>query len=424
MTLFARLSLIFFSAVLLSAEPDGYIASVEKDWPQFRGPRRDGISLETGLLQSWPENGPKLLWKANGIGTGWSSPIIVGDSIFITGDANNEAQISCLDLAGKPKWKVPNGRSWTGDYPGSRATCAYSDGVVYHLNAHGRLAALDATSGKELWKIDSILKDFESKGITWGLSECVLVDGQKLYCTPGGPKTLMVALDKKSGAVLGQSEPIAGEFAAYDSPILVRIGGRRVLIGSGSHHGFGIDAENGKLLWSVPVRNNWGATCCAPVYGDNAVFYGAPDGTLGAQYKLDLNADPKATLGWKTLVDPLTGSGVFKDGMLYTNGCKKSRALHALDWKAGASRYELKLSAPTNGHATAALLWADKRLYALFENGLAALLNPTADKFEIAGQFKLVDNKKSDAWAHPVILNGKLYLRYHDSLWCYDVRKD
>jgi len=233
----------------------------------------------------------------------------------------------------------------------------------------------------------------------------------------------MVALDKKTGKMIWTSDSIPGESAAYASPLLVSMSGKRVIIGSASHHGFGIDAENGKILWQVPVRNNWGATCFEPVYSDNGVFYGAPDGTLGVKYSIDFSADPAAKEAWRTIVDPLTGGGIFRDGLLYINGCKKSRALHCIDWKTGASKYELKLSTPTNSHATCALLWADNRLYGLFENGIAALFNPAADKFEVAGKFQLVDAKKSDAWAHPVILNGRLYLRYHDSLWCYDIRK-
>jgi outer membrane protein assembly factor BamB len=412
-----------FSAALHASEPDGPIASPEPGWPQFRGPRRDGISTETGLLKSWPEGGPKLLWKHEGLGRGWSSPIVVNDSLYITGDVQGEVQILCLDLQGREKWKAGNGGAWMSNYQGSRASCAYSDGVVYHMNGFGRIVALDASSGKVLWKNESILKQFESKNINWGISECLLVDGPRLIATPGGPQTLMVAFDKKSGEKVWMSEPVPGDTAAYAPPLLVRTGGRRVIVGASSHHGFGVDADSGKLLWTVPVRNNWGATCCEPVYADGKVFYAAPDGPLGAQYALDLAATPPtATQTWKTQVDTLIGSGIYKDGMLYTNGCKKSHALHCIDWKTGESRYEITLSNPTNNHATGALLWADEHLYGLFESGIVALLHPTADKFEIAGQFKLADAPKSDAWAHPVVVNGRLYLRYHDTLSCFDIK--
>jgi outer membrane protein assembly factor BamB len=421
---FLALLICVVSCCVFSAEGDGPIASPEKGWPQWRGPRRDGISTESGLLKSWPPEGPKVLWKIDGLGKGWSSPIIVGDSMWITGDVQGETRIFCLDLDGKVKWTVSNGAAWTQNYHGSRATCTYSEGVIYHLSAQGRLVALDAATGKEIWNIASILRQFESKNINWGLSECLLVDGPRLIVTPGGPKALMVALDKKNGNVVWSSEPIPGDNAAYAPPMLYKMGARRIIAGNSSHNGFGIDADSGKLLWKVPVRNNWGATCCAPAYSQGSVFYAAPDGAPGTQYKINLDVDPVVTeVSWRTPVDPLTGAGIFRDGVLYTNGCKKSRALHAIDWKTGQSKYEITLSTPTNNHATCALLWADERLYGLFENGIMALLNPTAEKFEIAGQFKLVEAPKSDAWAHPVLLDGRLYVRYHDSLWCYDVRQ-
>lgn len=415
---------VLFAANLLAAEIDGPIASPEKDWPQWRGPRRDGISTETGLLKKWPADGPPVLWKAGDLGRGWSSPIIVGDALYITGDRAGEVNVFCLDLNGAVKWTAKNGAAWTTNYPGSRASCVYSEGVVYHMNAFGRVAAFDAKTGAELWKLDSVLRQFESKNINWGLSECLLIDGPRLIVSPGGPKAMLAAVDKKSGQTVWTSDPIPGDSAAYASPALYKMGERRVLIGATSHHGYGIDADTGKQLWTVPVRNNWGATCCAPVVQGNTVFYAAPDGAPGTAYTIDLTANPVATtVLWKTHVEPLTGAGILKDGVLYTNGCKKSRALHALDWKTGASKYELLISTPTNNHATCGLLWAEDRLYGLFENGIAALLRPTADKFEVDGQFKLADAPKSDAWAHPVLLNGRLYLRYHETLACYDVKE-
>ena len=412
-----------FGVIFESASAkDGPVASPEKDWPQWRGPRRDGISEETGLLKKWPKEGPPLVWKKGDLGRGWSSPIIIGEQIFISGDKDGEVLLHCLDLSGTPLWVARNGGAWTSNYAGSRASCAYSEGVVYHMNAHGRVAAYDAASGSELWSVANLLQEFEAKNINWGLSECLLVDGPRLIASPTGTKALLVALDKKSGRTLWSAEPIPGDTAAYVSPVLVQIGQKRVLLGNTSHHGYGVDADTGALLWKVPVRNNWGASCCAPVYHEGAVFYAAPDGAPGTLYRINLNASPVSTeVLWRTHVEPLTGGAIFKEGLLFTNGCKKSRALHALDWSTGESRFELQLSSPTNNHATGALLWAEDRLYALFENGIVALLRPAKDRFEIEGQFTLVDAPKSDAWAHPVILGGRLYLRYHEELWCFGV---
>ena len=203
-----------FSSILpvsvTSMSADGLITSPEPGWPQWRGPRRDGISDEKDLLQSWPEGGPKLLWKIDGIGAGWSCPIIVGQRIYITGDVGEDLVIFALNLNGEVQWKIKNGRNWKNPYPGARACCVFSEGRLYHMNAHGRVVCLDAASGKELWAVN-ILERFDAKNITWALSECLLVDGPRLIVTPGGRKALMAALDKRTGKTIWITEPFGND---------------------------------------------------------------------------------------------------------------------------------------------------------------------------------------------------------------------
>ncbi len=422
-----RMGLVLLTGcVFVAAVPsggDGPVASPEGGWPQWRGPRRDGISSETGLLKRWPEQGPPLLWKAEGIGRGWSSPIVVDGLIYLTGDKDGEVMVQCLGVDGRVRWSASNGGAWTKNYAGSRSSCVYSEGLVYHMNAHGRVAAFDGRTGEERWSIPSVLDAFGGKNITWGMTDCLLVDGERLLVSPMGTEGGVVALNKRDGKVLWRGESLEGDKAAYSSLGLIRMGSRQVLVGTTSHHGIGLDAANGRVLWKVPVRNNWGATCCAPIFGEGMVFYAAPDGAPGTAYHLKADGEEWVPeMVWRSEVDPLTGAGILRNGMLYTNGCKKSTALHAIDWRTGESRYEIQMSSPTNHHATGALLWAEDRLYALFENGLAALIRPLPDRFEVDGRFHLTTVTGSDAWAHPVLLDGRLYLRYHDTLWCFDVR--
>lgn len=226
------------------SRPDGLIASPEEGWPQWRGPRRDGISNERGMLGNWPSAGPHLLWKAEGIGRGWSSPIVTGGAVFITGDVSTNLVVFSFDPYGHLNWRSTNGLAWAGSYPGARACCAYSQGVVYHLNAHGRAAALEARSGKELWAVD-ILQRFGGHELTWAFGECVLVDGPRVLVTPGGSKALMAALDKATGETVWASEP--GGAPTYTSPILFRQGGRRLVANCSAEHGFGLDADTGNL---------------------------------------------------------------------------------------------------------------------------------------------------------------------------------
>ena len=396
---------------------DGLISSPEPGWPQWRGPRRDGISAETGLLPSWPENGPKLLWKRDELGQGWSSPIVVGQRVYITGDVDDDLRIFAFDLDGKLQWQANNGKAWKGSYPGARACCAYSEGRLYHINAHGRVACLDAQNGKEQWAVD-ILERFQASNITWAMSECLLVDGPRLIVTPGGEKALMAALDKKSGRTIWTTEPLSGDRATHSSPILFRHAGRRLLANCSSGHGFGVDADAGKLLWTVPLKNQYGVNVATPIYGAGSIFY-VTAYFNGGCYRLRPGDGPvQAEKAWTTSLDTVTGSGVLVDGALYASGYRKSKSWLCVDWKSGQVRCELK------GLTTGAAIWADGRLYCLAEDGRVALLKPTADALEIAGQFRLAPDKKSDAWAHPVLLHGRLYLRYHDTLWCYGVRAE
>jgi outer membrane protein assembly factor BamB len=395
---------------------DGLVAAPEPDWPQWRGPRRDGISDETGLLPSWPPGGPPLLWKVDGLGTGWSSPIIVGERLYITSDVGDDLIVFALDLDGAVHWRAKNGRAWKGPYPGARACCAWSDGRLYHLNAHGRLACLDAATGKELWTID-ILKEFGARNITWALSECLLVDGPRVIVTPGGTRALMAALDRRTGAVLWRTEPLGNDRASHCSPLLFRYGGRRTIANCSSAHGFGVDADTGKLLWTIPLRNPHGVNVATPIYGEGCLFFVTPYAEHGRLYRLRADGSSMtAEHVWTSPIDTVTGCGVLVNGTLFAAGYRDLKWWVGIDWRTGETRCEL------NDLTTGAALYADRRLYVLDEQGTAALLEPQAESLKIVSQFRVTTERVNDAWAHPVLLHGRLYLRYHDTLWCYDVK--
>ncbi|MDH7569992.1 MAG: PQQ-binding-like beta-propeller repeat protein [Armatimonadota bacterium] len=250
------------------------------------------------------------------------------------------------------------------------------------------------------------------------MSECLLVDGSRVIVTPGGNKALMAALDTRTGATVWTTPPILGDQATYTSPILFRYGGRRLIANCSAKHGFGVDADTGKLLWTVPLESRYHATCATPVYADGALFYVSPYGPEGARYNLSVTPQGiRATLAWQTSLDCLTGGAIVVDGTLFGSGYQTTRWWHSLDWRTGAERYQLR------DLLKGAAVYADGRLCCLSEDGVVALLRPTAEAFEVAGRFRLVDARKRDAWAHPVLLHGRLYLRYHDTLWCYDVRR-
>lgn len=396
--------------------PDGLITSPEPNWPQWRGPRRDGLSEEKGLLPSWPAGGPALLWKAEGLGMGWSSPIVVGERLYLTGDVGDDLVIFALDHQGKVVWRAKNGRSWKTPYPGARACCAYSEGRLYHLNAHGRLACLDAGSGRELWAVDT-LERFGGKNITWAVSECLLVDGPRVIVTPGGTKALMAALDKRTGETVWTTAPLEADRTSHSSPILLQYAGRRLIANCSSAHGFGVDADTGKLLWTVPLTNPHGVNVATPIYGAGCLFFVTPYAEHGRLYRLRANAnDLTAEHVWTSPIDTVTGCGVLVDGTLFASGYREVKSWLALDWQTGQTKCELK------DLTTGAALYADQRLYILDEAGTAALLKTGPSSMEIVSQFRLTTARARDAWAHPVLHDGRLYLRYHDTLWCYDVK--
>lgn len=402
------------------------IASAEPGWPQFRGPRRDGISTERGLLSAWPEEGPKLLWSVQGMGLGFSSPVISGERIFLTGDVGEELHVFALDLQGRKLWQSPNGAFWRDPYPGARASVAYSGGRVYHQNAHGRMACFDAENGRELWVVD-LLERFRGKNITWALSECPLVDERAVYATAGGSEALVVALDKQTGAVLWTSEPLvdsegekAVESPSYVSPILFQFAGRRLLVGCSLKHVYCVDADTGKLQWTRRMPTSYSVLAMMPVLVGDSVFMTAPHGKGGRLFHLLAPATPEAPVGveeaWTTRLDTCQGGAVLVDGKILGSFYGPRKGWGAVDVKSG----ELLYSAPEIIKGAGA--YADGRLYALAEDGWMHLLEAGDTAFIPHGRFRLVDASPRDAWAHPVILDGRLYLRYHETLFCYDIR--
>lgn len=414
--------------------PAQLIASPEPGWPQWRGPRRDGICTETGLLEAWPEGGPKLLWSTDGLGRGYSAPIIAAGRIHLTGDVDDRLEIHTLDLGGRRLWTAINGRSWKTPYPGARASCAYRDARLYHLNAHGRVACFDAATGAELWAVE-LFERFGGANITWALSECVLVDGSNVIVTPGGTTALMAALDARTGETRWTTEPLRlgpspspahqraaepadeADRASYASPILFTMGGRRHLVGCSLRHVFGVDADTGLLLWTRPLRTRFSVIAATPVLVDDAVFVTAPDTDDAGLYRIrNRPGGVDVEKLWSTPFDTCHGGHVRVGDALYGAWYRRGKGWACLDVRTGAVRYQL------NDLAKGSILYADGRLYCLSEEGEMALLKPTLTGFEYAGRFPLVADRKSDVWTHPVILDRRLYLRYHDTLFCYDIR--
>ena len=414
--------LVVFGAcgMATAADTAELIASPEPDWPQWRGPRRDAISTETGLLDSWPEGGPKLLWKTTGMGKGWCSPIVVKGTIYICGEIKGELIIFAMGLDGKIKWQAVNGKAFKKPFPGSRAACCYSDALIYQMNGHGRVICLDAKTGKEQWVVD-ILKRFDAKQPHFGASECLLVDGANLIVTPVGKKALIAALDKKTGKTVWKSGPALAkdETTSYCSPILVKAGKRRLIISTTQFRTFAADADTGKVVWWVALKLTDNVCSTIPVLRGNTVLITNTDPRTQNSSLLRISAGgDKAERVWSLPLRTTSGSALQVDGKFYVAGERKLKGYLCLDAATGKTKGQM--DQPSNASA----VWADGKLYVLSAWLKVMMLKPTADGFKTLGSFPLIPKvRRRDAWAHPVLFGGRLYLRYHDTLFCYDVKE-
>ena len=426
LTLAITVAAVAFAALPTSAAPEKtaagpkLIASTEADWPQWRGPKRDSISGERGLLDAWPAGGPKLLWKAAGMGKGWCSPIVTGGTLYIVGDVGDELRIFALGLDGTVKWRAVNGKAWKKPFPGGRAACCCSEGKIYHMNGYGRVACLDAADGKELWAVN-MLERFDARRPFFGASECLLVDGNNVIVTPAGKKALVAALDKKTGKTVwtGAARVESTETAGYSSPILVNWGGRRIIIATTSFRTFAADAKSGKVLWTAGLALTKNAASTIPVLCGDLVF--ATNTSVDKQSSSMLRISPsadKASKAWTLPLRNTCGSSLYVDGNVYMAGAKGIKGFLCLDAKTG--KVKAKLPAPLD----ASMVYADGKLFVQSATGEVLLLKQTGESFKTLGSFAIVPGKKKDAWTHPVLLGGRLYLRYHDTLFCHDVKSN
>jgi outer membrane protein assembly factor BamB len=390
----------------------GHVRSREDGWPQWRGPGRDGVSSEKGLLAAWPETGPKLLWKVDGIGKGYSSPIINKGVIYVTGDAGDKLKITSLSLDGKSKWNVTNGKSWQKSWPGARSSCTYSDGLLYHMNAHGRLVCLEPADGTEKWAVN-IMTNYGTKNIMWGISESVLVVDDKIIVTPASSKALMVALDKKTGEEMWATEAIAGSQPSYSSAIVVNHKRRRQVINVTSGHAFGVNAKNGKLLWKCAHHQKSQQILTSPSYTDGHLFVPSTSRGGANSYCVKMGKNT-GVFDWVVSAGDPSGSAVASDGQIVASNSHKPAGWVSYDPATG------NVIASKLGLAYGAAVLADGRYYCLTHKGQVLLMQIDADGFKVLSQFDFMTGKKN-VWAHPVICDGKLYLRYDGELSCYDI---
>jgi outer membrane protein assembly factor BamB len=406
--------------------------AVADDWPQWQGPDRTAVSKEKGLLKEWPKDGPPLAWKATGIGEGMGGVAVSKGRVYTTGDSGDTAWLYALNESdGKEVWKAKAGKS--GKYgnvyrpSGPRSTPTVDGDHIFVLGQHGDLVCL-TTDGKEVWRTDYV-KDLAGIVPVWGFSESPLVDGDKLICTPGTEDGTLMALDKKTGKMIWKCKVPEGKTgdrgflgksgAAYASVIAIDFEGVRQYVLFASTTLVGVSTD-GKLLWRFDrPSNTHRINCSTPVYHDGVVFAASSYDAGGGAAKL--SKDDKGTITAKEVyfsnkLKNHHGGMVVVDGYMY--GSFDPGILTCLEFKTGKVMWEERR--PGKG----SIMYADGRLYCRNEGreGTVYLVEANPKEYVERGRFNPPERTKEQAWPHPVLANGKLYIRDQGVLLCYDVK--
>jgi len=396
-------------------------------WPQFNGLRGDNRSPDKGLLKTWPPGGPRFLWQYEGCGKGFSSVSVADGMIFTAGDFGADLKVTALNMKGELQWTALNGKAWKKAWPGSRSTPTYNDGMVYHLNAHGRLAAYNAKTGKPVWSV-ALPHQKLSQG---GYAESVVIDGNNLICMPGAEEAFIVALNKKTGKKVWVSDLKKTDYdrASYVTPILVKHKNRKLIIHLSLFRLAALDAKTGKVRWSVRHKGpeHCEVVACSPIWADGRVFMTKGYG-LGSQlFAIDPSGRSVTRLWHHKGSDSEHGAPVLHDGHIYVSGnyvyplggwaAKEAKAgsLFCLDVATGKEKW-----AARTGRCT--LTYADGRLYCLDEFGKVYLIETSPERCKIVGELQVPRKRRGQTLVHPVVIGGRMYIRDHNILYVYDVK--
>lgn len=378
---------------------------------QWRGPQRDGHYPETHLLKVWPENGPTPVWQTNELGKGFTSAAVTDRRVYTTGMFDGVGYLFAFDLQGNLLWKKAYGQEWTTNYEGTRSTPVVVDDRLYLLSGQGVLYCL-SDRGERVWSVD-LYKRFGGLPLEWGIAEQLLVDGDRIFCTPGG-KVSVAALNRFDGKTIWTSAG-NGESSSYCSPILINHNGIPMLITLMQKSVIGIRAENGELLWRHRHEAPYDIHANAPIYYDGGLFFQSGEGGSGALLKI-ADDGKSVTVVWEhNELDALTGHTVLIDGYIYGAGFNTNGFL-AIEWNTGLSKINDRTV------RRAAVIAADGMIYAYSEKGVVSLIKPNPQRFEQVSSFK-VTHGSGPHWAHPVIKDGRLYVRHGEALMVYDIRE-
>jgi outer membrane protein assembly factor BamB len=414
----------FSLAISACADPNKPVSPTTSgggyDWPQWRGPQRDEVNKETGLLKDWTKGGPPLAWEIKNLGGGYSTPSIAGGRIFGMSDRDKDEFVWALDEAnGKELWATKiSAWSGGGETDGPRCTPTVEGDLLWALGFHGDLVCLDVKSGEIKWQ-KNLRKEFKGEVGNWRYSESPLIDGEKLIATPGGKDAAIVALNKKTGEVIWKAKVPGGDRADYSSAIVAEIDGKRQYIQFMAGGVVAVAADDGKFLWRYDHPHNGTANCSTPIFHEGYIFAGSSyESGAGLAKVKEANGTFQADEVYFTHeMKNHHGGFVLLDGYVYG---ENNGRLGCREFLTGKAMWE---KARTAGKGS--ITYADGRLYYREEGGKGTvfLIETNPKKYVEHGRLDQPDRSNHNSWAHPVIANGKLYLRDQDVLLCYDVKE-
>jgi outer membrane protein assembly factor BamB len=387
------------------------------EWTQWRGPNRDGISTETGLLKSWPQGGPALVWKVTNLGGGYSTPSFSNGRIYCMSYRGDDEVVWALEAkTGKELWSTRIANAARVDYgQGSRSTPTVDGDSLFVLGVSGDLVCLDASSGKEKWH-RNIEKDLGGQRPGWGYSESVLVDGGNVLCTPGGSRGAIAALNKRSGELVWQSKEFTDP-CAYASLMPSDFGGKRQVVQMTHSSVAGVAADSGQLLWRY-ARNGPTAAVPTPIVAGNLVY--ATSGYNAGCHMIRLVNNGGAIKAEEAYANDIMtnqhGGVVLVGDHIY--GFSDTKGWVCQDLKSGEMVWNDR-----GKLGKGAISYADGMLYLRSERGTVALIEASTGGYNEKGRFEQPDRSPHQAWPHPVVAGGRLYLRDQDVLLCYDVKE-
>lgn len=405
-------------------------SSHAEDWPTFRGADRTALSSETNLLDSWPSEGPRLVWSSAGAGKGYSSPAVSEGKIFTVGDAPSTSDadeyLTCFaEESGSQLWSSKIGPSWNehknASWNGARGTPTVDGDRVYIVSPFGKLVCFQTADGKELWSKD-LKEEYEGrKKDSWGYGESPLIDRDLVLCTPGGEKNTLVALNKKTGEMVWSCKRPGDVGAGHSSIVISHVGDKKVYVQNTGGGPMGVDAETGKLVWSFDMAP---PTAFIPtaIIKDDYVFSVAGYGLGGVLLQQVPGVNGEIAIKQIYDVKPELGNkhgGVILIGDRLFAGKEDKNTVYCADLLTG----DILWQARGAGEGSTSVTAADGKLFLRYQNGIVSMAKVDSAVFEETSSFKTPESgdRSTPSWAHPVIANGKLLLREGDNLLCYDI---